>query len=81
MKRWPGDDLIVVVNTDPHAAHETHVQVPVDELGLGQHQPYQVVDLLTNERYTWQGPRNFVRLDPSDKVGHVLRVVGRDAEA
>ena len=81
LKRWPGDDLIVVVNTDPHAAHETHVQVPVDELGLGQHQPYQVVDLLTNERYTWQGPRNFVRLDPSDKVGHVLRVVGRDAEA
>ncbi len=81
LKSAPNDDLIVVVNTDPHHAHETFVHVPVDELGLGQHQPYQVVDLLTDERYVWHGTRNFVRLDPSDKVGHVLRVVRSDAEA
>lgn len=81
LKRAPDDDLIVVVNTDPHHAHETFVHVPVDDLGLGQHQPFQVVDLLTDERYVWHGSRNFVRLDPSDKVGHVLRVVRSDAEA
>ncbi len=80
-KGAPGDDLIVVVNTDPHHTHETFVHVPVDELGLGHHQPYQVVDLLTGERYAWAGARNFVRLDPSDKVGHVLRIVRSDAEA
>ena len=80
-KGAPGDDLIVVVNTDPHHAHETFVHVPVDEIGLGHHQPYQVIDLLTGERYSWQGARNFVRLDPGDKVGHVLRIVRSDAEA
>ena len=81
LKRSPSEDLIVVVNTDPYNTHETWVHVPVDELGLGEHQPYQVVDLLTDERYTWHGSRNYVRLDPGDKVGHLLRVVRSEAEA
>ncbi|MFO0567815.1 MAG: hypothetical protein U0263_19300 [Polyangiaceae bacterium] len=80
-KSAPGDDLIVIVNTDPHHCHETHVMVPVEELGLGEHQAYTVHDLLTDERYVWHGSRNYVKLDPADKVGHVLRVVRSEAEA
>jgi starch synthase (maltosyl-transferring) len=70
-----GDDLLVVVNLDPHAPQETLVHVPVDELGLGHDRDYQVEDLLTGVRYTWRGSRAYVRLDPGAEPGHVFRVV------
>jgi starch synthase (maltosyl-transferring) len=50
------------------------VTVPLDEMGIGDDEPYVVHDLLTGTRYTWRGPRNYVRLDPRTAVGHVLRV-------
>lgn len=74
-KSAPEGDLIVVVNLDPHNAHETMVHVPVAELGLGDDEPYLVEDLLTGQRYGWRGVRNYVRLDPHDKVGHVFKLV------
>ena len=79
-KSAPGNELIVVVNTDPHAAHETIVHVPIGELGIGESQPYWMHDLLTGDRYEWRGVRNYVRLDPAHRVGHVLRVIGSEAE-
>jgi len=36
---------------------------------------FEVEDLLTAVRHTWRGRRNYVRLDPSERVGHVLRLV------
>jgi starch synthase (maltosyl-transferring) len=51
------------------------VHVPLDELRLDPVSPYVVEDLLTGARYTWQGERNYVRLDPAVQVAHVLRVV------
>ena len=74
-KSAPGNELIVVVNLDPHRPHETMVTVPLAELGIAEDEPFPVEDLLTGARYTWRGPRNYVRLDPADKVGHVLRLV------
>ena len=70
-----GDDLLIVVNLDPHGVQETTVHVPVDELGLGHDRDYIVEDLLTGMRYTWRGSRAYVRLDPIHEPGHVLRVV------
>jgi len=80
LKRAPGNDLLVVVNTDPHAAHDSMIHVPVDELGIGEDQPYWVHDLLTGERYEWRGVRNYVRLDPEHKVAHVFRIIRSEAE-
>jgi starch synthase (maltosyl-transferring) len=73
-KSVPGSDLIVVVNLDPHAMHETMVEVPLDELGIGAGEAYEMADLLTGARYTWRGAKNYVRLDPVERVGHVFRV-------
>lgn len=72
-KSVAGNDLIVVVNLDPHAMHETMVEVPIDELGLQPGEPYEMSDLLTGARYTWRGAKNYVRLDPVERVGHVFR--------
>ncbi len=69
------NDLLIAVNCDPHNVHETYVNVPLAELGLNEHTPYVVEDLLTGARYTWHGARNYVRLDPQYQPGHVLRVV------
>ncbi|MBN2192645.1 MAG: alpha-1,4-glucan--maltose-1-phosphate maltosyltransferase [Polyangiaceae bacterium] len=73
-KHAPGNDLIVVVNLDPHGAHDAMVEVAPGDLGIGDSQSYEVEDLLDGRRYTWRGARNFVRLDPTERVGHVLRV-------
>ena len=69
------DDLLIAVNTDPMRPHHTMVSVPLDLLGIPEHRPYKVEDLLTGARYTWQGSRNYVRLDPAYQVAHVLRVI------
>jgi starch synthase (maltosyl-transferring) len=68
-------DLLIAVNCDPHNAQETTVHVPLADLGLPDYTPYEVEDLLTGARYTWQGVRNYVRLDPASQAGHVLRLV------
>ncbi|AHG91353.1 Alpha-1,4-glucan:maltose-1-phosphate maltosyltransferase [Gemmatirosa kalamazoonensis] len=68
-------DILGVVNLDPHHAQHGLVHVPVDAMGIGPDEPYQVHDLLTGARYTWRGVRNYVRLDPALQPGHLLRVV------
>ena len=55
-----GDVVLTVVNLDPFAIHEGVCAVPP---GLGLHEPFDVVDTLTGETYTW-GARNYVRLGP-----------------
>ncbi|HEX3777813.1 MAG TPA: alpha-1,4-glucan--maltose-1-phosphate maltosyltransferase [Polyangiaceae bacterium] len=74
-RKWaPGNELIIVVNLDPHLMHETMVEVPIDQLGIGPGEAYEMADLLTGARYIWRGARNYVRLDPTERVGHVFRV-------
>ncbi len=74
-KHAAGNDLIVIANLDPHRMHECMVHVPIEELGFTEDQMFEVDDLLTGNRHTWRGSRNYVRLDPNDKIGHVLRIV------
>jgi starch synthase (maltosyl-transferring) len=74
------NDLLIIVNCDPHNPQETMVHVPLAELGLNEHTPFVVEDLLTGARYTWQGVRNYVRLDPKIQPGHLLRLVRPEGE-
>ncbi|WP_442867673.1 alpha-1,4-glucan--maltose-1-phosphate maltosyltransferase [Citricoccus sp. NR2] len=78
----PGEDtLIVVVNVDPHTAHEATVRLDLNALGLHQHDldaagTFDVEDLITGARYHW-GDANYVRLDPFVEPAHVLHVIRR----
>jgi starch synthase (maltosyl-transferring) len=76
-KGVPGDHVLVIVNLDPHRPQETQVHVPLEALGVGEDELYDVDDLLTGTRYTWRGVRNYVRLDPAEQVAHVLHVKRR----
>ena len=66
--------VLVVVNLDPHHVHDGWLEVPIAELGIGEHETYQVHDLLGEGRFLWQGSRNYVRLDPQAAPAHVFRL-------
>jgi starch synthase (maltosyl-transferring) len=70
-----GRDLIlVVVNLDPSNMQHGFVQLPLVAWGLTPHSAVEVLDLLSGERYFWRGEWNYVRLDPEDRVAHILQV-------
>ncbi|ARK12114.1 alpha-1,4-glucan--maltose-1-phosphate maltosyltransferase [Fibrella sp. ES10-3-2-2] len=70
-----GDNrLLVVVNMDAYNRRAAMLQVPIWELGIGAEQPYTVHDLLTGNRYTWNGEWNFIELDPYIMPMHLFRV-------
>jgi starch synthase (maltosyl-transferring) len=70
-KHWEGQTLIAVINVDPHHAQEGVTTVPY-ELGLPP--AFEVEDLLSGEAFDWRLGRNYVRLDPHFRVGHVFVV-------
>ncbi len=67
--------LLVAVNVDPSRSQEAMVHVPLAAFGIPDHTPFEVEDLLSGERYRWLGTRNYVRLDPAERVGQVFRIV------
>ena len=67
------DQVIVVVNVDPHAARETTVHVNLPALGMDWNDLMTVHDELSGESYTW-GAHNYVRLDPHYQPAHIFTV-------
>jgi starch synthase (maltosyl-transferring) len=70
-----GNVLLIAVNLDPLNLQTAAVEWPLWEYGLAWDADYVVEDLLTGERWTWHGARNYVELDPSVRVAHLFRVV------
>jgi starch synthase (maltosyl-transferring) len=66
--------ILVVVNLDPHHAQAGWLNLALDKLGIEPDTAYQVHDLLTHERYLWNGAKNFVRLDPAFVPGAIFRL-------
>jgi starch synthase (maltosyl-transferring) len=66
--------ILVIVNLDPYKKQESFVHVPIEKLGIAPDETYQVYDLLEDERFYWKGERNFISLDPADKVAHIFLV-------
>jgi starch synthase (maltosyl-transferring) len=68
------DALLIAVTVDPWNAQAGFINVPLADFGLGENDPYHVEDLLTGERFSWRGSRNFIALDPHHRPAHVFRV-------
>jgi starch synthase (maltosyl-transferring) len=66
--------ILMVVNLDPFHTQNGWVRVPIEELGLDAHQPYLVHDLLSDDKYIWQGERNYVELHPQVLPANIFRV-------
>ena len=69
--------LVMVVNLNFHEQQHGFVELPLESLGISPSEPFQVQDLLGTGTFVWQGPRNFVELDPHKTPAHIFRVLPR----
>jgi starch synthase (maltosyl-transferring) len=68
------DVVLLVVNLDPHAPHEGTTWLDLSSLGISSDRPFLAHDELTGATYAWQGPVNYVRLDPAVQPAHILHL-------
>jgi starch synthase (maltosyl-transferring) len=66
--------ILVLVNLDPYNSQSGFAYVPLESFGINVGDPYQVEDLLTGEKFVWNGRRNFVMLDPHSRPAHIFKV-------
>jgi starch synthase (maltosyl-transferring) len=66
--------IVMVVNLDSFHTQAGWVTLDLNSLGLSEDQTFQAHDLITDSRHIWQGPRNFVELNPQSCPAHILRV-------
>ena len=66
--------MLMVVNLDPHHTQSGWVDLNLGELGIDSGEVFQAHDLLSDSRYLWRGPRNYVELNPQVCPAHVLRL-------
>ncbi len=66
--------LLIVITLDPAHTHSGWVSVPIKALGIDPGQPYLVHDLLSDDKFIWQGARNYVELNPRLLPAAIFRV-------
>jgi starch synthase (maltosyl-transferring) len=66
--------LIIPVNLDPFNIQEAQIMLPLEELNLTASDKFRVNDLLSGDKFYWQGEKNYVKLNPNDLPAHILRI-------
>jgi len=66
--------ILIVVNVDPFHTQSGWVKLPLDELQIQPDQQILVYDLLSTDKYFWQGPQNYVELNPHVLPVHIFKV-------
>ena len=64
--------IVTVVNLDPQRTQAGMIDLPLDVFHIDPRQPYQMHDLLTDAKYVWSGPRNYVELNPQRLPAHIF---------
>jgi starch synthase (maltosyl-transferring) len=76
-KTSPGEDpILVIANLNPFHWEEGTVHLDATALGIDPWTAFEVHDLITDTTFMWNGPDNYIRLDPYDEPAHVFRVRG-----
>jgi starch synthase (maltosyl-transferring) len=70
-----GNMVFVAVNLDPYELHEATVSFPLQDMGIGDEDAFEVEELLTGERHLWRGAQQRVRLDPQTNPTAIYRVM------
>ncbi|RZL67896.1 MAG: alpha-1,4-glucan--maltose-1-phosphate maltosyltransferase [Variovorax sp.] len=66
--------IVTIVNLDPHNPQEGWIHIEPASIGIEAGQNFQMHDLLSDERFIWQGDYHYVRLDPRQTPAHILLV-------
>jgi starch synthase (maltosyl-transferring) len=69
-----GAAILTIVNLDPYKEQSGWVDLDLSALQLDESEPYQVHDLLGEQRFVWRGRHNYVLLDPARTPAHVFKV-------
>ena len=71
-----GDNVILTaVNLDVLHPQSGWVELSLQHLNIAPHETFEVHDLLSGGRYTWNGSRNYLELNPLQLPAHVFKVV------
>ncbi|MFN2450878.1 MAG: alpha-1,4-glucan--maltose-1-phosphate maltosyltransferase, partial [Candidatus Dormibacteria bacterium] len=71
------DVILVVVNLDVRLAREGLTWLDLEGLGLEATARFEAHDEISDTTYVWQGPANYVRLDPAATPAHVFHLRAR----
>ncbi len=66
--------IVTVVNLDFRLKQVGFVDLDLEALGVDSAHAFEVHDLLTDQRFLWEGRRNYVELDPHATPAHVLLI-------
>jgi starch synthase (maltosyl-transferring) len=66
--------ILTVVNLDPFHTQSGFVRVPLDELGIPHDQAFLAHDLLSQDKYLWNGEYNYIELNPQLIPAQILRL-------
>jgi starch synthase (maltosyl-transferring) len=66
--------VLVVINLDPLYTQSGFLELPLADFDIDPELHYVVHDVLTDARYEWAGPRNYIELDPTKLPAHVFVV-------
>lgn len=69
-----GNRILVVINLHPTIAISTRVYLHLEQLRLNPHQSFELVDLLNDASYCWNGRTNHVELNPLLTPAHIFRL-------
>jgi starch synthase (maltosyl-transferring) len=69
--------VLTVVNLDAFHTQSGWVELDLPHLGLDPGESFQVLDMLSGNRYLWQGTRNYIELSPEQVPAHIFRVLRR----
>lgn len=75
-----GDTVLVVVTLNAFAAEEATLSLDMAALGMAPYERFWVRDEISGEEYQW-GQDNYVRLDPSRAVAHIINMPVMSAQA
>jgi starch synthase (maltosyl-transferring) len=77
-----GDAVLVVVTLNAFAPEQAMLWLDMAALGMEPYQRFWVRDEISGEEYHW-GQANYVRLDPTRAVAHIVNMpqIGADARA
>jgi starch synthase (maltosyl-transferring) len=67
------DVVLTVVNVDPHHTQTGMVNLPLEALGIDRDRSYQAHELISGARYIWNGPRNYIELNPYSSPAQIFR--------
>jgi starch synthase (maltosyl-transferring) len=66
--------VLVAVNLDPFAPHESRVRLPLEALGIAADESFQAHEMISDQRHLWRGSTQRIRLDPREEPAAIFRL-------